>query len=210
MHWISIAMRADGPARSYAGIGARDTPPHILATMRTCGRILAERGLTLRSGGADGADTAFDDGVAKGGLREIYLPWAGFNKVVGGMPPSCASITAEAKRIAAAAHPAWDRCSDAAKKMHARNVHQVLGAQLDDPSAMIICFTKDGLASGGTGQAIRIAELHGIPVINLRIAGHLAAVEAALGFARVAPTQTLDTPEAAYERRAAMRRERGR
>lgn len=48
-----------------------------------------------------------------------------------------------------------------------RNGCQVLGLELDKPSNMVICYTPDGLPSGGTGQAIRIAESYRIPVINL-------------------------------------------
>lgn len=49
-----------------------------------------------------------------------------------------------------------------------RNVYQVLGPNLDDPVEFIICWTKDGKASGGTGQAIRIANDYGVPVFNLK------------------------------------------
>ena len=62
----------------YAGIGARKTPGGVLVLMREVGAILARDGWMLRSGGAEGADSAFEAGAkSAGGAREIFLPWAG-------------------------------------------------------------------------------------------------------------------------------------
>ena len=66
--------------------------------------------------------------------------------------------------MAAEFHPAWDRCSRGARALHARNCHQVLGWDLKTPSEFILCWTKDGKASGGTGQAMRIAKAFNIPI----------------------------------------------
>ena len=41
-------------------------------------------------------------------------------------------------------------------------------ARLDRPVDAVVCWTCDGGAvTGGTGMGIRIAEAHGIPVLNL-------------------------------------------
>lgn len=64
--------------RAYAGIGSRRTPPEVLGRMRRVAERLDARGYTLRSGGADGADSAFADGATD---KEIFLPWRGFNGV---------------------------------------------------------------------------------------------------------------------------------
>jgi hypothetical protein len=64
--------------RSYAGIGSRQTPDHVLAAITAVAKVLAERGYILRSGGAEGADTAFEKGAGK--ATEIFLPWRGFNQ----------------------------------------------------------------------------------------------------------------------------------
>lgn len=63
--------------KTYAGIGSRDTPKDILRRMTNIAYKLQEKGYTLLSGGADGADTAFELGAGK--LKEIYLPWNNFN-----------------------------------------------------------------------------------------------------------------------------------
>ena len=70
-------------------------------------------------------------------------------------------------KIAAQFHPAWDKCSPAAKRLHGRNCFQVLGPNLNTPSTMLICWTKGGMGRGGTGQAIRICREWGIPVFDL-------------------------------------------
>ena len=69
--------------------------------------------------------------------------------------------------IAAPLHPAWNRCSPAVRKLHARNVSILLGETLDRPVDAAVCWTAEGRGTGGTGMAIRIAEAHGIPVFNL-------------------------------------------
>jgi hypothetical protein len=143
----------------YAGIGSRETPGPILQIMLKTAQQMAGLGFTLRSGAADGADAAFELGAD---LKEIYLPWLGFNGSDSKLLP-----TKEAFLIAEKFHPAWDKCSPAAKKLHARNCHQVLGQDLNTPSALVICWTHDGAGGGGTGQAIRIAKAHGIPVHDL-------------------------------------------
>lgn len=149
---------------AYTGIGSRSTPEYVLLQMERCGRLLAELGYTLRSGGADGADKAFEKGAnAAGGATEIYLPWRNFN----GHKSNLCTISKEATALAATIHPAWDRCSQGAKALHARNCYQVLGADLNAPSEFLVCWTPDGIAQGGTATAINLAIKHGIKVINL-------------------------------------------
>lgn len=64
-------------------------------------------------------------------------------------------------------HPNWGACTPSAQAFHARNCHQVLGWFLDTPANLIICWTPEAQASGGTGQAIRIARANNIPVFDL-------------------------------------------
>ena len=150
----------------YAGIGARATPASVLTDMETIAAWLARTGWTLSSGGADGADAAFAAG-APAGQRTIWLPWRGYN---GHRGPDCRVLSQTAMSaclgIAAGLHPAWDRCSPAVRKLHARNA-AVLGLTPDRPVDAVICWTAMGRDKGGTGMAIRIAEAHGIPVLNL-------------------------------------------
>ncbi len=152
---------------TYAGIGARATPRAVLADMTKMAGWLARTGWHLSSGGADGADSAFAAG-APAGQRTIWLPWRGYN---GHRGPDCrvlsAAAMAECMAIAAPLHPAWERCSPAVRKLHARNVAILLGERLDRPVDAVVCWSEGGEAVGGTGMGIRVAETRGIPVLNL-------------------------------------------
>lgn len=149
--------------RYYAGIGSRQTPDDVLAEMTTIAHILQENGYILTSGGADGADSAFEAGA--GDLKRIFIPWNGFNDRHDGI------IKGGSKKAAAIAeqfHPVWYKLTQGAKKLHTRNVCQILGDDLETPVEFVVCWTKDGKASGGTGTAIKIAEHYNIPVYNLK------------------------------------------
>jgi hypothetical protein len=159
----------------YTGIGSRETPLDIYQMMISAGVMLAQVGYTLRSGGAPGADMAFEQGCDMvGGLKEIFLPWKGFNNHYKSGIVLAPQIALEAQSIAEHFHPAWDRCSLAAKNLHSRNVAQILGADLNTPTDFVLCWTRDGKASGGTGQAIRIAQHYDIPIYNFHNESDLA------------------------------------
>lgn len=154
-------------SRYYAGIGSRTTPADVLTTMQRIASRMANAGWTLRSGGAQGADTAFQQGcTAVNGWMQIFLPWPGFNGI-----PATAGIypfvDEAALQLAAQFHPNWAACSAGARKLHARNCYQILGPNLATPVDLVLCWTPHGSGSGGTGQALRIAHHHGIPVHDL-------------------------------------------
>ena len=97
------------------------------------------------------------------GVMEIYIPWKGFN---GSASEYILKENDEAINIASQFHPAFDRLSQGAQKLQARNSYQVLGYELKDPSVFIVCWTKGGKGSGGTGQALRLAKEYSIPVFD--------------------------------------------
>jgi hypothetical protein len=173
---IAPPLPLDTPTRVYAGIGSRETPPTILALMRGIARELAVRGFVLRSGGAHGADSAFEAGA--GAACEIVLPWHGFNGRRGPTAHVLDPLDGRVRAIAAEHHPAWRRLSAASAKLITRNTFQVLGRSLDAPSAFVLCWTKEAAGGGGTGQALRIARAYGVPVFDLA-RDDLAAVVAA-------------------------------
>ena len=164
--------------RHYAGIGSRDSPAEILELMEGLGRALALAGWKLRTGGAPGADQAFEAGCrASGEEPELWLPWEGFEGRRGRFP------SPEAFLMAAQLHPNWPALRRGGRALHARNCHQILGARLNNPVQRVICWTPDGSLdgeggkSGGTGQALRLATRHGIPVRNLARDEHRAVME---------------------------------
>lgn len=59
----------------YAGIGSRETPEWVLTIFERMGSWMAKRGDKLRSGGADGADSAFENGCnAANGQKKFTYP----------------------------------------------------------------------------------------------------------------------------------------
>ena len=58
----------------YAGIGSRETPEHIQSIMTEIATLLERRRYVLRSGGAEGADLAFENGISISHNKEIYRP----------------------------------------------------------------------------------------------------------------------------------------
>ena len=144
----------------YAGIGSRETPEDVLKLMTKIAEKKQSYGHILRSGAADGADAAFEAGAGR--LKEIWLPWIGFNGHDSLLVP-----TPQAFELAAKYHPAWNKCRLGARKLHARNCHQVLGKDLKTPVQIVIGWTRDAAGGGGTGQAIRIARAYDIPVHDL-------------------------------------------
>ena len=159
----------DSPRLVYAGIGARRTPSEILSVMTRLAQWLHRTGWHLNSGGADGADRAFAEG-APPQSRTLVLPWPGYNDHAG---PDCRTLSAEerqpARDLAALLHPAWQKCSQGVRALHARNVGIVMGPGLKRPVHALVCWTPRGEVVGGTGLALRIADRAGIPVVNLAV-----------------------------------------
>ena len=167
----STPTEMNSPVRYYTGIGSRETPQEVQETMKRCAAWLADRGLILRSGGAPGADTAFESGVDRADAKVIFVPWDGFHgrpQVFKTPPAALASVDQF--------HPAPQSLSRGARALMARNAMQILGHEMDTPSLFVLCWTQDGCeshatrtrATGGTGQAISIASHHQVPVFNLR------------------------------------------
>jgi hypothetical protein len=178
----------------YAGVGARTTPADVLALMREIAAALAADDWTLRTGGAEGADTAWEEGARHAAGRvELFLPWPGFRGRAADMDEPAPA----AYEIAARFHPAWRHLGPGVRRLHARNTHQVLGAALDHPADMLICWTPRGAGGGGTGQAIRVARGYGVPVFDLagpatpRTAAELARASVEIKVAAVAAFHAL-------------------
>ena len=154
----------------YTGIGSRETPEDIKIFMTKIAAVLEEKGWILRSGGADGADLAFENGVKN--KKEVYLPWRGFNNSTSKLY----TVSDEALTLASENHPGWKYLKEPVRKLMGRNAYQVKGKDLNRLSKFLICWTPDGCESdvtrsnktGGTGLAISIASKEGIPIFNLK------------------------------------------
>lgn len=108
----------------YAGIGSRETPEAICRFMAQLADRLARRGYTLRSGGAHGADSAFESGVPEGFPKDIYLPWRGFN---GNASPlfDYSDNQTVLNATASTYHPAWRHLPAAVRRLHGRNARRL-------------------------------------------------------------------------------------
>lgn len=148
----------------FSGIGSRECPVEILRLLSKYTAHFCAKGYGLRSGGADGADKACEFGCNRvNGKKEIFLPKKGFN----GNDSPLYHVCDKALRMAEEYHPAWNKCTPFTRLLMARNCYQVLGQSLEDPVKFILCWTSDGKASGGTGQALRIAADYDIKIYNL-------------------------------------------
>lgn len=184
--------------RYYAGIGSRDTPEEYLDLMRRVGAVLGRAGWTLRSGGASGADTAFEEGaLSVNGKRRIYLPKVGFgplprvNDASSLVPDQVLGklIWEMASELAAQTHPssgaAWSKMDDFTRRLLTRNMFQVMGDNLQSPVTMVVCYGEkpqfDQIGrcvdvAGGTGQAVRLAAAENIRVHNIFVPEHFERV----------------------------------
>ena len=158
----------------YTGIGSRNTPYTICSLMANIAKKYAKAGWVLRSGGADGADTAFEHGAVIGhGKAEIYIPWDSFGQHYHDSKRiflvKDKEILQRAMMLASDVHPNWDACSPSARKLHARNSFQVLGGDLEVPSSVLICWApiQGDSIKGGTRTAWEIAKLYDVPRFNL-------------------------------------------
>ena len=160
----------------YAGIGSRETPLGVLQDMAGVAKELAEAGWVLRSGGATGADSAFEQGhySAEGVVAtpEIILPWWGYNKSENGVAIDALHVAPvyEARREAEKHHVcSFNALSPAVRKLHTRNVIVIRGREMrpEQHVKFVICWTKGGRDVGGTGLGIRVAKAYDIPVINM-------------------------------------------
>lgn len=142
----------------YAGIGSRKTPANVLINMQAFASMFAYNGHTLRSGHAQGADTAFEVGH-----RAVTFDNMEIFKIEDAKYP----LHPEWFEMGFRFHPAWKICNRYAQMAHARNSAIVMGANLDKPVDFILCWTPNGGPTGGTGQALRIAAHYKIPVFNM-------------------------------------------
>src|SRR5688572_5678480 len=119
----------------YAGIGAhQNVPDKILNQMSDIAFRFSRMDWILRSGGAQQCDLAFETGLGLLGRKEIYL--------AGDASPRAYEIARTFVR------GEWDDRGSYAQDLLARNVHQMLGRDLDRPSRIAVCYTSNGQDKG--------------------------------------------------------------
>jgi len=144
----------------YAGIGSRTTPKNIKFIMCELAERLEDEGHILRSGGAIGADTAFEHGIKYPKNKQIFyasnnVPFWCFEKIKKYIPKN---------------RPPFEKWKSYAKKIVARNMQIFFGNDFQTVD-FVICWTPfiDYTDAGGTGYILRCAHEHNIPIYNLYI-----------------------------------------
>ena len=170
-----------------AGVGSRRTPPDILDAMADIAQTLGDAGIALSTGGADGADKAFETGALRTDAPiTVHTPWPGYNGYRPGRDPETdidvvhPNFTDTTRGhayadLAREHHPYWKRCGRGARALFVRNVSILAGALDDDggtlPVRAVIAYTPNGLPvgreAGGTGHTLRTAASLDIPFVNL-------------------------------------------
>ena len=111
----------------YCGIGARETPQDILELMTRVSKGLDRKRYVLRSGGAKGADSAFEAGVLST-RTEISLPLDDL--------PIWTDVFTDFF------HPNPSALTGYVRKLMNRNAMQILGRWGDTPADFVVCWTK--------------------------------------------------------------------
>ena len=168
------AFNTNKKTMTYAGIGSRQTPAHILKKMTEIATYLEKQGYTLNTGVTfrgkeeEGADKAFSDGTKKKNL----------------FSPEKQGSRALEQTIAKELHPAPHNLTEGVLKLMARNTNQVFGDDLETPVDFVLFYAKEtkGIRpEGGTGQAVEMARLKGIPTVNMAIEGWETELRKVLG-----------------------------
>lgn len=143
----------------YTGVGSRRTPENILDLIEKISTKLDGLGYTLRSGGAKGADIAFEVACTN---KIIYLPFKEYR------PEDFYhfGVTDEHIEYSMKFHPKPEYPTEFQKHYLGRNLYQVLGHNLKTPSKFLIAWWNPEKPSG-TSHTARIAKAHNIPCFNL-------------------------------------------
>lgn len=164
--------------KTYAGIGSRDISKEIEELIYLVGKGLAKEGWHLNSGGATGSDFAFERGCDEvAGTKTIFLPWKNFGNKWD-RKASSSDIVSPSKNAVRMAKDLFEEFREVDKVkdynppdwhflLFGRNMHQILGENLNRKVCNVVCYTKDAKDVGGTRWALRIARKHEIKIYNL-------------------------------------------
>lgn len=162
----------------WTGIGSRKVPGHIFHLLKTFASLKSSR---CRTGGANGSDHAFFLGSPN---VELLLPWEGFNDHTTGVWNYTKEQVRFADSVLKKVYPHQIHKYET-MMFFRRNVFQILGVCANEreikKSKFVLCWTPDGATTmaeynrdvtGGTGIAINVADLYGVPVYNIQRKDH--------------------------------------
>lgn len=163
-------------SKIYTGIGSRDITDEEHNIITQIAWHFAKAGWTLRSGGAGGADTAFEKGCAGNqGKAEIFIPWKGFGTKIENVNskryiPNEDKFQAAKEYLLVDIIPWFEKMSQGAQKLHGRNFYQLYGVDNTASDLMVYCADddKNGTPKGGSRTAVLLARKAGVPTYNIR------------------------------------------
>jgi hypothetical protein len=148
---------------AYAGIGSRKTPDAVLKEMVNIASKLEERDYILRSGGAKGADSAFEGGVTDPKNKEIFT--------VDDISDDSWTYEVASKLVPLNIKRSFATWKPYTRKLIARNVMQILGRTQSLPVRFVICWCPTNnyqdSSGGGTAYALRLAIQKDITIFNM-------------------------------------------
>lgn len=170
----------------YTLIGSRETPDHKMDQLEELAIKLERMDYALRSGGANGSDSAAESVTRK----QVFLPWNGFNRHYDNNAFGFGYINyqtlgkIEECEALRARHHKWyfSAQKEGVKHLQRRNMHQILGLDLNNASEFVLCYAKqdiergEGHVQGGTGSAVSLALELGLPVCNLYFDGNYESI----------------------------------
>jgi len=146
---IQQNQKTNGGKR-FAGIGNRHIDDQIRYAIKTCSRLIHQKGYVLVSGGARGCDEEFEAFFPE--HRKIIL--------------RARDATQKAIKMAEDFHPAWHQCNSYARALLGRNAMIIMGEDLKTPADFVLCYCANE-ERGGTALSLNIARFYKIPVFNL-------------------------------------------
>lgn len=164
--------------KAYAAIGSRSLSPLQIALCRKVGVVMAQKGWTLHTGAAQGADQAYAVGaLTAGGRVMLHLPWDTYERkwvaeARSRFPSKVRSQAVEssphyhkAESSVFVFHPAAEHLSRSVILLHARNYNIICPSGDDQAVGFVVAFP--GPRGGGTIQGVRVADCLGVPVVRL-------------------------------------------
>lgn len=164
-----------------AGVGSREVPESVLEVMIRLGRTYTDLGYQMSSGDAWDSDRAFVYGAQQSrrysevGARVFLCKdgvngrWIEENPFYYNAQHFDASIITAARAMACTARDGFGGLNEFGISLHARNVYQIHGANLDAPVCGIWFYAEpDGRTKvkGGTNTAFQLAKMANVPLIK--------------------------------------------
>lgn len=160
--------------RMFTVVTHGDVPDDTMNIIEAFCRKLIEKGFTYRYDGDARSKASLLAYTASKQRSEIFLPWKKFNTDV---DATLAYPKEDAYRIGAFYHTKLNDLAGPVKGFIARNVHVLLGGELNTPLSLLICYTEDGSEvtkgmdykkAGNASFFIRVCEDLDIPVFNMK------------------------------------------